>query len=196
MPSRPAKVSQSMPVCAGGSGRSARRSTRGSRGMCERPAGQHLRGGEAGLISAAPSAMRLVHGLSEAGWAGPRRGAGERTYRSWTFPPRGLRSWLSRTATKGQSVSKPPRSAATPGRDHQRVALAIAPPVNKPPGLAGLVSFCFLLFFVRVCWPYRCFAGSDPVLLGLFMFACAVRPANMNKPSKTLVRPANRWCDG
>ena len=38
----------------------------------------------------------------------------------------------------------------------------------------------------------RCqFAGPIRGLLGLFMFACAVRPANVNKPSKQGARPAN-----
>ena len=40
------------------------------------------------------------------------------------------------------------------------------------------------------------FAGSNFVLLGLFTFVCAVKPANVNKPSKTSVRPTNHQDNG
>ncbi|AFN46201.1 hypothetical protein HMPREF9154_2867 [Arachnia propionica F0230a] len=36
------------------------------------------------------------------------------------------------------------------------------------------------------------FAGLDPSLLGLFKFAGLTAQANVNKPSKTTGRPANR----
>ena len=47
-----------------------------------------------------------------------------------------------------------------------------------------------------VCWPYHLFAGPDVGLLGLFTFACAVTPANINKASKPVLRPANRGRGG
>ena len=45
---------------------------------------------------------------------------------------------------------------------------------------------------VPVCWPYRWFAGLNPVLLGLLKFAGLTAQANVNKPSKPTPRPANR----
>ena len=37
------------------------------------------------------------------------------------------------------------------------------------------------------------FAGLTTGLLALFMFACAVRPVNVNKASEKRLRPANPW---
>ena len=83
---------------------------------------------------------------------------------------------VSAESSLSRSPTSPSSDSRSPFTPHPR-------PCTRPPISRACLAFR---------WPYPLCAGLAVYVLGLFTFACAVRPANVNKPSKPRIGPA-KW---